>query len=56
MKSAIRLLMLTAGLVSTDAAAGEIDLTMTGFASDEGMARIVLMEGIEGYTSVKPVT
>lgn len=56
MKCAIRILMLTAGLISTDAAAGEIDLTMTGFASDEGMARIVLMEGIEGYTSARPVT
>lgn len=56
MQSAIRIFMLAAGLASTDAAAGEIDLTMTGFASDEGMARIVLMEGIEGYTSVKPVT
>ena len=56
MKSAIRTLMLAAGLASTDAAAGEIDLIMTGFANDEGMARIVLMEGIEGYTSAKPVT
>lgn len=56
MKCAIRTLMLAAGLVSTDAAAGQIDLTMTGFASDGGLARIVLMEGIEGYTSVRPVT
>lgn len=56
MQSAIRTLMLAVGLASTDAAAGEIDLTMTGFASDEGMARIVLMEDIEGYTSAKPVT
>ncbi len=56
MKSAVRILMLAAGLSSTDAAAGEIDLTMTGFANDQGMARIVLMEGIEGYTSAKPVT
>ncbi|MDJ0637959.1 MAG: DUF2141 domain-containing protein [Paracoccaceae bacterium] len=55
MKSAIRILMLTAGLASTDATAGEIDLTMTGFTNDEGMARVVLMEGIEGYTSVRPV-
>lgn len=56
MKSAIRTALLATSLLSTDAAAGEIDLTMTGFANDEGMARIVLMEGIEGYTSAKPVT
>ncbi len=56
MQSAVRTLMLAAGLASTEAAAGEIDLTMTGFASDRGMARVVLMEGIEGYTSAKPVT
>lgn len=56
MQSAIRTLMLAAGLATTQAAAGEIDLTMTGFANDEGLARIVLMEGIEGYTSAKPVT
>jgi uncharacterized protein (DUF2141 family) len=56
MQNAIRTLMLAAGLASAEAAAGEIDLTMTGFASDEGMARTVLMEGIEGYTSTRPVT
>ena len=56
MQSAIRILMLASSLAATDAAAGEIDLTMTGFANDDGMARIVLMEGIEGYASVRPVT
>ena len=56
MKSAIRTVLLAASLASTDAAAGQIDLTMTGFSNDEGLARIVLMEGIEGYTSAKPVT
>lgn len=56
MKSAIRTVLLAASLASTDAIAGEIDLTMTGFADDNGKARIVLMEGIEGYTSAKPVT
>jgi len=56
MQKAIRTLMLASSLASTQAAAGEIDLTMTGFSNDEGMARIVLMEGVEGYTSVRPVT
>jgi|GEM_PF-1050023 len=56
MKSAIRTVLLVGSLISTDAVAGEIDLTMTGFSNDMGLARIVLMEGIEGYTSAKPVT
>ncbi len=56
MHRAARLLLLAASLASTDAAAGQIDLTMTGFATDTGVARIVLMEGIEGYTSERPVT
>ena len=56
MKSAIRTVLLAASLTATDTAAGEINLTMTGFASDDGMARLVLMEGIEGYTSARPVT
>ncbi|GGH41396.1 Uncharacterized conserved protein, DUF2141 family [Cribrihabitans marinus] len=56
MQSAIKTLLLAASLASTEAAAGQIDLTMTGFASDKGMARIVLVEGIEGYTGGKPVT
>ena len=56
MQSAIRTFMLVASLAGTDAAAGQIDLTMTGFSSDKGMARIVLMQGIEEYTSVRPAT
>jgi uncharacterized protein (DUF2141 family) len=56
MNSAIRAFMLASGLATTQATAGEIDLTMTGFSNDEGLARIVLMEGIAGYTSAKPVT
>ena len=56
MKCLIRTALFVAGLTSTDAAAGQIDLVMTGFGSDEGLARIVLMEGVEGYASVKPVT
>ena len=56
MRCAIRTLMFAAGLASTNAAAGEIDLTMTGFANDGGQARIVLMEGIKGYTSKRSVT
>jgi uncharacterized protein (DUF2141 family) len=56
MRCAIRILLLAAGLASTEAAAGQIDLTMTGFATDDGQARIVLMNGIEGYTSAQPVT
>ena len=56
MRCAIRTLVLAGGLASTDAAAGQIDLTMTGFVSDQGQARIVLMQGIEGYASERPVT
>ncbi len=56
MRCAIRILMLAAGFATTDAAAGQVDLTMTGFATDNGQARIVLMEGVEGYTSARPVT
>ncbi len=56
MTSAIRIALLALGLASTDAAAGEIELTMSGFSNDVGMARIVLVEGEEGYTSVTPVT
>ena len=52
----IKIALLATGLASTDAAAGQIDLTLTGFSNDQGMARIVLMEGIEGYTSERPVT
>lgn len=56
MQSAVRILMLSANLVSTAVAAGEIDLTMTGFGSDEGMARVVLMRGNDSYTGDEPVT
>lgn len=56
MNRAIRLALLATSLVSTDAAAEQIDLTMTGFASDKGQARIVLMEGSAGYTSARPVS
>ncbi|NNE80667.1 MAG: DUF2141 domain-containing protein [Silicimonas sp.] len=56
MQYTFRTLMLAAGLAATQASAGQIELTMTGFASDAGQARIVLMEGIEGYSSIRPVT
>ncbi len=56
MKHALKIALLASGLATTDAAAGQIDLTMTGFASDTGTARIVLVEGIAGYTSKSPVT
>ncbi|MDJ0994003.1 MAG: DUF2141 domain-containing protein [Dinoroseobacter sp.] len=56
MQSAVRILMLSANLVCTAVAAGEIDLTMTGFGSDEGMARVVLMRGNDSYTGDEPVT
>ena len=56
MKSALTLLTLAAGLETMEARAGQIDLTMTGFVDRTGTARIVLMEGIEGYTSARPVT
>ncbi len=36
-------------------AAGEINLTITGFADSSGMARIVLMEGEAGYRGEIPV-
>jgi len=55
MHSAIRTVLLALSLTTTEAAAGQIDLTMTGFPSDAGMARIVLMEGIDGFTGAKPV-
>ena len=50
----------TAGLLaftvlSSTATAARIELTMTGFSSNDGMARIVLMEGIAGYTGEQPV-
>lgn len=56
MKRILRIALLASGLATTDAAAGQIDLTMTGFTSDKGMARIVLMQGIEGYSSERPIT
>lgn len=56
MKHTIQALALAICAGGTGAYAGQIDLTITGFASDDGVARIILMEGVEGYTSVKPVT
>ncbi|MEP2531245.1 DUF2141 domain-containing protein [Shimia sp.] len=52
----MRFLILSAALASTSADAGQVDLTMTGFASDSGRARIVLMEGNEAYSGHRPVT
>jgi len=40
--------------VVESADAGEIDLRITGFSSDIGRARIVLMEGPEGYAGARP--
>ena len=56
MTNAIRIAFLALGFASTNAAAGEIGLTMSGFSKDEGMARIVLVEGEEGYAGVTPAT
>lgn len=56
MKPTARTIAAILGFMSTNAAAGQIDLMMTGFASDEGQARIILMQDIEEYTSVRPVS
>lgn len=37
-------------------AAGELSLTVTGFADDRGMARIVVMNGPEEYAGASPVS
>ncbi len=42
-------------MTATATTGGEIDLTMTGFASDDGMARIVLMDGPEEFAGLRPV-
>lgn len=55
MKCVIKIALVISGFVTTDAAAGQIDITMAGFSSDQGMARIVLVEGIEEYTGERPV-
>jgi uncharacterized protein (DUF2141 family) len=54
MKCVIKIALVISGFVTTDAAAGQIDITMAGFSSDQGMARIVLVEGIEEYTGEVP--
>ncbi len=55
MKQLIPTALLFGALSATDATAGQIDLKMSGFASDDGMARIVVMEGRDGYSGATPV-
>ena len=56
MKHTARTIAALLSFMCTDAAAGQIDLVMTGFASDDGQARIILMQDVEEYTSVRPVS
>lgn len=56
MPPVIPMLALATGLVAADAAAGRIDLAMTGFSGDGGRARVVLVEGAEGYAGIRPAT
>ena len=46
--------MLAAG-PATGAGAGELDLTMSGFAGDTGRARVVIMRGAAGFAGTEPV-
>ncbi|SPH24165.1 hypothetical protein DEA8626_03214 [Defluviimonas aquaemixtae] len=57
MKQVLGALGLISGLgLACTASAGGIELFVTGFSSDAGMARIVLMEGEAGYRGEMPVT
>lgn len=56
MKHTLTVLAFAFGGLASAVSGGEIDLRIGGFSADEGVARIVLMEGIEGYTSQRPVT
>lgn len=38
------------------ASAGELDLTIDGFGSDRGQARIVVMKGVDEYSGTRAVT
>lgn len=55
MKQKLALSALIAALGTGAAPAAEIDLTITGFGDDAGLARIVVMDGEAGYRGEIPV-
>lgn len=54
MKQTVSAVLAAMALVTGTAAAGPVELRVTGIPSNEGNARIVLMDGPQGYTGERP--